>query len=348
MKKNYLLLLVIFLCSCQGIKSQDSSDSKKKNSIPVITLPFGTKKLIDVQFPANWKTYDYPSNTWYKTPIDLAYNNSDLFYDVYKNKNRDLKPTDSITYTYTYTNANMPNIYYDYFFPYQFIKKQTDILYNFEEILYPLWKINLSNNQSLIMLFSQGYSDQIEPYTIYFQKMQLMVVDNHGNKLDSMNAYLDTNRGYDLKTKRLYIDRKGIIHIKYFDYDVEDVNFFRYEKFQISPEGKFIRYYDQNGFFQNEEEQGLVENHTREGLWIEMKPNGYYTYPLGYTYLEANYQKGLPIGIWKFYKLDYQKKPDSSIDLSSGKKGKLLYTETYKDGELVERKFVDKEIDELN
>ena len=78
------------------------------------------------------------------------------------------------------------------------------------------------------------------------------------------------------------------------------------------------------------------------------KPNSYYTYSHRYTYLEANYHKGLPIGIWKFYKLDYQEKPDGSADLSSAKKGKLLYTETYKDGELVERKFVDKEIDELN
>ena len=343
MKKNYLLLLVIFLCSCQGIKSQDFSDSKKKNSIPVITLPFGTKELIDVQFPANWKKYDYPSNTWYKTPIDLAYNHSNLFYDVYKDKKRDLKLTDSITYTYT--NANMANIYYDNFFPYPFIKNQSSIYYNYKEILYPLWKINLSNNQSLIMLFSEDVPTSDKPNVKPYAKLQLVVMDSQGNILDSLNAYIYAN----LDTKRLYIDRKGIIHIKYFDFcDSEYVNFIRYEKFQISPEGKFIRYYDQNGFFQNEEEQGLVENHTREGLWIEKKPNGYYTYSHRYTYLEANYHKGLPIGIWKFYKLDYQRKIGCPIDLSSAKKGKLLYTETYKDGELVERKFVDKEIDELN
>ena len=315
-------------------------------------LPFGKKELISTHFPRKWTTQFLQekferSNSWIQRNYDSVffylskYSNDYLYPELHLNprltmlKNR-------------FCESEMSNLYYDkltHFFD-EDIKK--------DNYLSPVSKIKINDKSLNLFLLTSShitlkdkpvYNSEYDSYN--YERMDLITTDST-NIIDKLNVYYSLSwviYGYE---KLFFIDKNNIIHIKYFEGDEEDTNFIRYEKFQISTESKFIRYYDQNGFFQNEEEQGLVENHTREGLWIEKKPNGYYIYPRGYSYLEANYHKGLPIGIWKFYKLDYQEKPDGSADLSSAKKGKLLYTETYKDGELIERKFVDKEIDELN
>ncbi|QYN45780.1 hypothetical protein [Gilliamella sp. ESL0405] len=157
----------------------------------------------------------------------------------------------------------------------------------------------------------------------------------------------DLSRGY-----RFFYYDNGKIIIRRFGSNETDSAAKEKRTYQLTPQGKFIRYYDTNGSFQNTDlnvtEEGLVQNHTREGVWIEITGSKYAPLDIGYIYLESEYKNGLLDGVRKCYQLDYQKKLDGSKDLSSAKKGKLLYTETYKDGELVERKFVDKEIDELN
>ncbi|MCX8617512.1 hypothetical protein J3U42_03780 [Gilliamella sp. B2923] len=184
-----------------------------------------------------------------------------------------------------------------------------------------------------------------EPNSYLNLSIYLLSLKN-GEQVDSKKIYYNHSGEMGFTDGKIfYIDENLIISTRDYSFTEDGITQTPFYQYQLNDEGKFIRYYPQNGKYKDNEEQGLVENHTREGLWIEKKLNGYYTYR--YTYLEANYQKGLPIGIWKFYELDYQEKPDGNADLSSAEKGKLLYTETYKDGELVERKFVDKEIDEL-
>ncbi|MCX8662041.1 toxin-antitoxin system YwqK family antitoxin [Gilliamella sp. B2911] len=312
-------------------------------------LSFGKEELISTHFPKKWTTQFWQekverNNSRIQRNYDSVifylskYSNDYLYPELY------LNPQLTILKDRFY-ESEMSNLYYDklqHFFD-KNIKK--------DNYLSPVSKININDkNLNLFLLTSSHttlkdkpvYNSEYEPYN--YSRMDLITTDST-NTIDKLNVYYSLSWVINGYRKLFFIDKNNIIHIKYFEEDEEDTHFIRYEKFQISPEGKFIRYYDQNGFFQNEEEQGLVENHTREGLWVEKKPNGYYTYL--YTYLEANYQKGLPIGIWKFYKLDYQEMPEGSVELSSAKKGKLLYTETYKDGELIERKFVDNEIDEM-
>ena len=140
--------------------------------------------------------------------------------------------------------------------------------------------------------------------------------------------YKDFTQGF--VKKFFYISKSGIISIYYFDYmyagEGEEYKYLRKEDWIVKKNGKFVRFYEKNGSFKNEEEQGTVKNSMREAKWIEKKPNALVNKP---TYLESYFKEGEPINEWKFY------------DYTNIKKGKLLYTESYENGNLVERKFVE-------
>lgn len=142
------------------------------------------------------------------------------------------------------------------------------------------------------------------------------------------------------------IAENHIISIQDYDFIENPLTLQPLHRYQILPSGKFSRYYDNDGFYKNDTEQGMVKNRKREGKWIECKSNGYidlqrypeFTDP--YTYLEAEYKNGLPIGKWKFYKLlqKYDEETGEPI-LNTGKKGRLIYTEIYREGMLLKREF---------
>ncbi len=161
---------------------------------------------------------------------------------------------------------------------------------------------------------------------------------------ESLRIYSNFVGEFGFKDSRFfYIDKDGIINIRDYSQEEGKPQISNIMKYQVTPQGKFIRYYDKDGSFKNEEEQGIVKNHTREGKWVEMKPNYFIdskNYQDNYTYLEAQCKDGLPIGEWRFYKLEQDYNDNGEPIFSTRKKGELLYTETYKDGELLERKFV--------
>ena len=57
-------------------------------------------------------------------------------------------------------------------------------------------------------------------------------------------------------------------------------------------------------------------------------------------YLEAEYQDGLPINEWKFYRMEQEYDENGRPILSTRRKGKLLYTKMYDNGEFVKKEFV--------
>ena len=177
--------------------------------------------------------------------------------------------------------------------------------------------------------------------------------------ISSMNIYYAAHLAYNYDkveyknfttgyvNKFFYISKTGIISLYYFDYiyagEGEEYKYLRKEDWKVKANGKFVRYYEKEGSFKNEEEQGIVKNSLREGKWIEKKPNALVNKP---TYLESYFKEGEPINEWKFYKADYD-----TLVYKDGfytrekyifkKKGKLLYTELYENGELIERQFIE-------
>lgn len=160
--------------------------------------------------------------------------------------------------------------------------------------------------------------------------------------IDSLNIYYNINLSYNEREsfqknftngfikKLFYINKKHIIDIFYIDYvyqgEAEEYRFLKNEQWQIKPNGKFVRHYNKDGNFNNIDEKGMIKNTMREGKWIEIKPNGIANQT---TYLEAEFQKGEPAGNLKYYAYE------------NFKKGKLLYIETYQNGTLQKRTFID-------
>jgi hypothetical protein len=332
MKIYYLIISIgILLLSCRELKTQEPGNgnfinSEIINSASSINLPIGNKDLIETNFPGKWQTYSFDNDSWLHTKYDSTYYKSDFFYDVFTDTQKNFTGKDSIIYYYN--KKNIQCVYYDTFFPYNFM------LSDYEEKLFPLWLVQLKSNRKILFLFSSDFPTSPDrTYISSYTKLKLAVLDDTGNILDFNNSYIDSN----YNSKYFYMDEDEIIHVKYFHKEEEFVYFLRYEQYQISPQGKFIRYYDQDGELKNEEEQGRVKNHTREGKWVEMKPNGFTG---SSTYLEAEYKEGLPVGEFKFYNLEQQYTDEGKPIVSTRKKGELLYTETYQNGELKERKFL--------
>ena len=212
--------------------------------------------------------------------------------------------------------------------------KSVDVAY---DSIVVLKRIELPNQ--IIYLGYCGLKQEKEK--MIHQTYNLYSYDSSENKIvNSMNIYYSISIKYvhrkykdftqGFVKKFFYISKSGIISIYYFDYmyagEGEEYKYLRKEDWIVKKNGKFVRFYEKNGSFKNEEEQGTVKNSMREGKWIEKKPNALVNKP---TYLESYFKEGEPIGEWKFY------------DYTDNIKGKLLYTESYENGNLVERKFVE-------
>jgi len=107
--------------------------------------------------------------------------------------------------------------------------------------------------------------------------------------------------------------------------------------YKISSKGKFIRYYKNDGKYKKDQEEGIVKNNTRNGKWEEKISNGLI---YDYTFVESEYKEGVLLGKSFFYEFIYDKDAYGEPIVKNGTKGKLLYTETYENGQMVKREFV--------
>ncbi|WP_139785428.1 hypothetical protein [Chryseobacterium phocaeense] len=177
---------------------------------------------------------------------------------------------------------------------------------------------------------------------------KIYLVSTKGGKLiDMKRIYLNHQGEMGFANYTLFnIDKNYIISLQDYELTENPFQLQPVQQYQILPSGKFARYYDRDGSYKNNEEQGTVKNHLKEGKWtetkannaIELQKNPEFTDP--YTYLEAEYKNGLPTGTWRFYKLlqNYNEETGEPI-LNTRKKGTLIYTELYKNGVLEKREF---------
>lgn len=182
-------------------------------------------------------------------------------------------------------------------------------------------------------------------YTEPFIEKMYLVSTKDGKLIDMKRIYLNHQGEMGFANYTLFnIDKNYIISLQDYELTENPFQLKPLHQYQILPSGKFVRYFEKDGPFKNDEEQGLVKNHHKEGKWIETKPNGSmdlqkhpeFTDP--YTYLEAEYKNGSPAGTWKFYKLlqKYSEETGEPL-LNTRKKGSLIYTEMYKESVLEKR-----------
>ena len=177
---------------------------------------------------------------------------------------------------------------------------------------------------------------------------KIYLVSSKGDKLiDMKRIYLNHQGEMGFSNYTLFhIDEDHIISLQDYEFTENPFKLKPSRKYKMLSSGKFSRYYDKNGAFKDDEEQGMVKNHAKEGKWIESKPNGdidlqkFPEFNDTYTYLEAEYKNGLPIGKWKFYKLlqRYNEETGEPI-FHTRKRGQLIFTEIYNNGLLEKREF---------
>ncbi|WP_099767850.1 hypothetical protein [Chryseobacterium sp. 52] len=184
-------------------------------------------------------------------------------------------------------------------------------------------------------------------YTQPFIEKMYLISTKDGKLIDMKRIYLNHQGEMGFANNTLFnIDKNYIISLQDYEFTESPFTLKPLQKYQILPSGKFARYYDHDGPYKNDEEQGMVKNHHKEGKWIESKSNGsmdlqkYPDFTDPYTYLEAEYKNGLPVGTWKFYKLlqKYSEETGEPL-LNTRKKGSLIYTEMYREGVLEKREF---------
>lgn len=180
----------------------------------------------------------------------------------------------------------------------------------------------------------------------FIEKMYL-VSTKDGKLIDMKRIYLNHQGEMGFSNYTLFnIDKNHIISLQDYELTENPFQLKPLHQYQILPSGKLARYFDKDGPYKNDEEQGIVKNHHKEGKWIESKPNGsidlqkYPQFTDPYTYLEAEYKNGLPVGTWKFYKLLQKYNEETGEPLfNTRKKGPLIYTEMYREGVLEKREF---------
>ncbi len=216
--------------------------------------------------------------------------------------------------------------------------------------------VNEKNNRIAVASDFLCYEDQ----SLYFMAVyntvryakpfieKIYLISTRDNKpVDMKRIYLHHEGEMGFARYTLFnINKNYIISLQDYEFTEDPFTVKPLQQYQILPSGKWVRYYEHDGIYKDEEEQGIVKNHHKEGKWIEFKSNSsidlqkYPEFTDPYTYLEAEYKNGVPIGTWKFYKLlqNYNEKTGKPL-INTRKKGKLIYTETYRDGILEKQEF---------
>ncbi|MEN7547056.1 hypothetical protein AAG747_04010 [Rapidithrix thailandica] len=194
-------------------------------------------------------------------------------------------------------------------------------------------------NDSVKVLGLTFFKDEIDtdtefPFSVSYY--EILTVKNN-NIVDRLTLdRFEGNYAIGGTYRLFYIGPDYIIHTKDFHHGENQGEFIRYEKWQIKANGHIVHYFDSESTrIDKQDGAGKVSEHYKQGEWIEIKPSEplalqQQQWGLENTYALAigSYDRGERTGEWKFH------------EYKEGKKGKLLYTETYQNGAVQERVFI--------
>ncbi len=174
-----------------------------------------------------------------------------------------------------------------------------------------------------------------------YASIVLCSIDGNDRIKDALVLFDEQEESLSRTNELFFINRNFVITKKYFTGFEGITHFEREAFFAVNDEGHFIGYYNTNGAYESDMEQGVVKNNTREGPWIDKKKleiqiSGYGAY----GFVESNYSNKQAVGTWNYYELKYDQDIDGDPIFKTATKGTLLYTEEYKNGKLLKREFV--------
>lgn len=280
-------------------------DSLSKN----ITLPYGYEGVETISFPKHWYCGDgYIEGSLKKNnyPIKDSIKYAKDYFSILKFYGKNLIDHNKKTNSSILKNS----------IPLLSINSTQEN--NENSFFYPYIKLPKINNYSVY-----GITFRKDDYTY---NPLFILLDDNNNITDYLTSF-EYTRPSQITTKVIYIDENYIFNIVSFDnIDGFEVETGIKEKYTIF-KGKFVKFYEKNGYLNKKNEQGLVENNTKEGKWNE------FTYEDGKNkpiyFLESSYRLGVKNGMFKYYNLT-----------ENLEKGMLFYTDTYENGKMVKREFV--------
>lgn len=219
MKKIVLIFVFLAAFSCSKSISQISVVKAISDS-PQIQLPYGDKDVL-YEFPADW--------TFSKTTVvqDSLYNKLSrfLFEDI-ENPARN-------TFKSDYPEAKA--LLAKEFVPSAEVKnKKAKVEFKSAKVF----------DEKKIQIISVVYQGKIDCPTCEYPESQtqnVLVSVKDGKIIDKLPISYSNGSDLGQSTRYFFIDSNKVIHLKDFNSDESGVTFAGYSKYQVSPEGKFIR-----------------------------------------------------------------------------------------------------------
>ncbi len=336
MKKQFLLLgfcfwhLFVFSQQMQVPKKESiQSLATLFAKAPQQKLPFGTNQLL-FNFPKSWALPDM-----HKKKGNLVFdtlNSQYGFCDSINYANRRMK-----NHTNVLTKLANAKIFIDPSF-------EVPTSWHKKNMICKVSKINLDAAIATYLIAYEAYVDCKNcEYPIHQYGQMLVSVNGENQIVDKL--YVAAERISDLGGwKRLcYIGEDKMIHLKEFTSDELEMGAGIYAQYKMLANGMFIRYYaETEASISNDYEQGLVSNHKRVGEWVDKKTC--FLLPKkeldnNWVYTVSQYSDGLLDGLSTYYKLEQEYDQNGLAILSRARKGKHLFSEIYKAGELWKREF---------
>ncbi len=343
--KKLLFFIYPFLLSLTAFSQLLLSPIKMDNSLQEIiqqtnkntcvTLPYGNKNLLQ-QYEGTWQFYN-TSKTQNGNEKSVKFDSliGRLDGNFYTDIDNKVRVTGNVSY------ANNIFLFVPQFRVSDSIKRndkkvEVKCIKLFSEKAFTTYSITFSGNEDCKNC----------EFVVKQHQNILINVDKENRVVDKL--LIGNIEGNDLGRYRLYfyVDDKKIIHLKDFSSDELEDRHLSYEQYQILPNGIFARYYSADGVVKSNNENGMVNENRRDGKWVEKKQNynidlnNYKNFKDNYTWLEANYKNGIPIGQWNYYKLVQMYDDSGYAIVSTRKKGELIYTENYINGKLKKKSFI--------
>lgn len=279
-----------------------------------VELPYGNVKIKSIDFPKQWycgggylngslKKNGHPNQ-------DSVVYSKDFFSILESQRNLSFKANNKVNSKLLNSKKTIFSKYYSY--------TQKDSVYNF---FYPYVKLPNTKNYSVYGVITRQGNIHYNP--VFF------LMDSNNEITDYLSSF-ELSKSSVMINKVVYIDSDYIFTVaSFYTLDGYEVETGIKEQFIIK-EGKFVKYHKDDGDFKSKIASGKVENNVRVGKWKE------YTFengrPKPIYYLESNYNNGQKDGIWSYYNID-----------KTLEKTRLKYTETYKEGKLIKKEFVQSE-----
>lgn len=209
----YIILFIVVFLSCNNNKFTKDKN-KGLNSLVIDSLPIG-------------------SDFFFKDLIDKE-KEQKTFFEYYDVNNSNFKRIKTNQYSSFYKPTKADTFNEEDSFALQSISD-----YSFFDLV----KVLPKKNNFYIMIFGgESIINDYDGNVFSVDRKDLVVIDENHKIISEMNLYYDYSNGIFARMKSFFIDKEGVIYIKYYFEDEEGSSkFSNVEKYMINDKGEILK-----------------------------------------------------------------------------------------------------------